>query len=59
MKAKEKVSVKWEEVKAETAARVRIIHLRAGIPCAATTEGCKPVLHNKKSHCNEKPVHHN
>ena len=30
-------------------------------PCATTTEPTclEPVLHNKRSHCNEKPAHHN
>ena len=30
-------------------------------PCATTTEPARlePVLHNKRSHCNEKPAHHN
>ena len=36
----------------------KILHAAEQLsPCAKTTEPCRlePVLHNKRSHCNEKP----
>ena len=32
---------------------------RARVPQLVKTVRLEPVLHNKRSHCNEKPVHHN
>ena len=29
----------------------------SGVPHATTTEALEPMLHNKRSQCNEKPMH--